>query len=88
MNPATIILVFVISWWMIFFASLSIGVRAQNEGEEGDAGVTEGTVPSAPTNPNLKKKALYSTGLAVLITVGYYFLATSGWISFRPVPGS
>jgi len=82
MNIATVILVFVISWWMVFFAALPIGVRAQSE-ENGD--VTEGTVPSAPSNPNLKKKAFYTTIIAVFITVGYYFLATSGWISFRPV---
>jgi len=84
MNIATILLVFVVTWWLTFFAALPIGVRAQNEGEEGEDGVTEGTIPSAPSNPNLKKKAKYATGIAVLLTIGYYFLATSGWISFRP----
>jgi len=80
MNIATIILVFVISWWLVFFTALPIGVKAQDESDEG---VTKGTVPSAPTNPNLKKKALYTTLAAVVITIGYYFLATSGLISFR-----
>ena len=81
MNIATIILVFVISWWMVFFAVLPIGVRAQNETEEG---VEKGTVPSAPANPNLKKKMLLTRLIAVVFTVGYYFLATSGLVSFRP----
>lgn len=80
MNIATIILVFVVTWWLVFMASLPVGVRAQNETEEG---TTEGTVPSAPSNPNLKKKALYTTLIAIGITVGYYFLADSGLINFR-----
>ena len=81
MNIATIILVFAITWWLVFFAALPIGVRAQSEDDEG---VVDGTIPSAPRNPQLKKKALYTTGVAILLTIGYYFLATSGWISFRP----
>jgi len=84
MSIPTIILVFVITWWMAFFAALPMGVRAQNEGEEGEAGVTRGTVPSAPSNPNLKKKAKYVTLVAIVVTVAYYFVATSGLISVRP----
>lgn len=81
MNIATIILVFVVTWWLIFFMALPVGVKAQDESDEG---VVEGTAPSAPVNPNLKKKALYTTLAAIIITVGYYFLATSGLVSFRP----
>lgn len=84
MNIATIILVFVVTWWLVFFAALPVGVKAQDESDEG---VTKGTVPSAPVNPNLKKKALYTTLVAVVFTVAYYFLATSGLISFRPPRG-
>jgi predicted secreted protein len=80
MNIATIILVYVVIWWMVFFAALPIGVRAQNETEEG---VIEGTVPSAPSNPNLLKKALYTSLIAAILTTGYYFLADSEIISFR-----
>lgn len=80
MNIATIILVYVISWWMVFFAALPVGVRAQNESNED---VVEGTAPSAPTNPNLKKKAFFTSIIALFITIGYYYIATSGLISFR-----
>lgn len=81
MNIATVLLVFVISWWMIFFAALPIGVRAQSEDEQE---VTKGTVPSAPSNPNLKKKALYTTLIAGLVTLAYYYVATTGLINLRP----
>jgi len=80
MNIATIILVFLVSWWMVFFMALPIGVRAQSETEDE---MVAGTVSSAPGNPNLKKKAIYTTVIAVVITIAYYFLATSGLVSFR-----
>ncbi|MBL4789226.1 MAG: DUF1467 family protein [Kordiimonadaceae bacterium] len=81
MNIATIILVYVIAWWMIFFAALPIGIKTQEEAGED---IVKGTVPSAPSNPNLKKKAYYASAIALVFTIGYYFVATSGWISFRP----
>ncbi|UTW54062.1 DUF1467 family protein [Kordiimonas sp. SCSIO 12610] len=80
MNIATIVLVYVVIWWMVFFAALPIGVRSQHESEEG---VVEGTEPGAPSNPNLLKKALYTTLIAAVLTTGYYFLVDSGVISFR-----
>jgi predicted secreted protein len=80
MNIATIILVYVIAWWMVFFAALPFGVRSQHETEEG---VTEGTEPGAPSNPNLKKKALVTSVIALVLTVIYYQLATSGLVNFR-----
>ncbi|NVJ71013.1 MAG: DUF1467 family protein [Alphaproteobacteria bacterium] len=80
MNIATIILVYVIAWWMVFFAALPFGVRSQHETEEG---VTEGTEPGAPADPMLKKKILITSLIAVVITTAYYFLATSDLITFR-----
>lgn len=80
MNWATIILVYVIAWWMVFFAALPFGVRAQSETDED---MVEGSVPSAPSNPNLKKKAIITSIIAVFLTIGYYFLATSDLINFR-----
>ncbi len=71
---------FVIAWWMVFFAALPIGVRSQNETDED---IVEGTVPSAPSNPNLKKKAFYTTLVAIVLTVAYYYVADSGIITFR-----
>lgn len=80
MNWATVILVYVIAWWMVFFAALPVGVRAQNETDED---MVEGSVESAPSNPNLKKKAIVTSIIAAFLTLAYYFLATSELISFR-----
>ena len=80
MSFVTLILVFVVVWWLVFFAVLPLGVKSQHELEEG---YEEGTDPGAPANPNLKKKIIYTSIAAFLLTVGYYFIATSGIIDFR-----
>ncbi len=80
MSFVTLILVYVIVWWLVFFAALPFGVSGQHEnGKE----ITEGTDPGAPTNPNLKKKALITSLIAAVLTTLYYFAATSGLIDFR-----
>jgi predicted secreted protein len=80
MNIATFILVYAIAWWMVFFAALPFGVKAQHESDEEQV---PGTADSAPVNPNLKKKALITSVIALVLTIAYYFLATSELISFR-----
>ena len=81
MNIATVILVYVICWWMVFIAALPIGVRQQNESDEG---VTLGTVPSAPVKPYLKFKIIGASVVAGVLTVLYYFIATSGMVDLDP----
>lgn len=81
MSVVTLILVFVIIWWLVFFAALPFGVQSLHEGDGNEA---EGTDPGAPSNPNLRKKAVVTSLIAALLTVAYYFLATSGLIDFRP----
>ncbi len=80
MNIATIILVFVIIWWLVFFPMLTIGVRTQ---EENNDNMVAGTVPSAPSNPRILRKMLITTGIAIILTVVYYLFAQSGLIDFR-----
>ncbi|MEM9739474.1 MAG: DUF1467 family protein [Pseudomonadota bacterium] len=51
------IVFFVLFWWLSFFIVLPIGVRGQYE----DGPVQEGTEEGAPSNPMIKKKALWAT---------------------------
>lgn len=81
MGFVTIILVFVIIWWLVFFAVLPFGVKAQHETEAGAEG---GTDPGAPSNPKLKMKILATSAIALVFTTIYYFVAASGLIDFRP----
>jgi len=55
MAVATAIAIYFLIWWIMLFAVLPWGVRAQ--GEEG----APGTDPGAPTVPRLKAKLLWTT---------------------------
>ncbi|MEQ8299170.1 MAG: DUF1467 family protein [Hyphomonas sp.] len=70
MTIASGVVVFVMAWWISFFAVLPIGVRGQFE----DGDITPGTEEGAPANPMLLKKVLWATiggaiitGIAVLV---------------------
>lgn len=64
MGIAGATIVFVLGWWISFFAVLPIGVQGQWE----DNSTTPGTEEGAPKNPMLLKKALWATIGAVVIT--------------------
>ena len=75
------IMVFLIAWWLFFFMMLPIGVRSQLEaGDE----IVPGTVESAPSKPNLLKKALAATILAALSVALFDWIVASQIIRFRP----
>jgi predicted secreted protein len=58
------IIVFVLAWWISFFAVLPIGVRGQWE----DDSTVPGTEEAAPKNPMLVKKAIWASAGAVVVT--------------------
>jgi predicted secreted protein len=61
MAITTAIAIYFLIWWVVLFAVLPWGVRAQ--GEEGAAG----TDPGAPRVPHLKAKLVWTTALATTI---------------------
>lgn len=64
MNIAENIVVFLVSWWMVLFIVLPIGVRTSEEaGEE----IVPGTAHSAPAHPRiLLKMGITTVGAAVI----------------------
>jgi len=58
------LVVFTIAWWVCFFIALPIGVQSQWE----DGTTVEGTEEAAPKEPMLRKKALWTTLAASVIT--------------------
>ncbi len=65
------IIVFLILWWLVFFAVLPIGVRGQFE----DGGVTPGTEEGAPSDPQLRRKAIWATIGAGGLTAALFILS-------------
>ncbi|MFT5485930.1 MAG: putative secreted protein [Paracoccaceae bacterium] len=74
-------LVFVVVWWLVFFVSLPFGARSFHEAGEA---VDVGNESSAPMRPRVWLKAGISTVIAIILTIGVYFLIDSGALSFRP----
>jgi predicted secreted protein len=66
------IMVYVILWWMVFFAALPFGVRTPEEGE-----VEKGHATSAPVRPRLWLKAGVTTAIAAVLWAGAYWLVKS-----------
>ena len=62
MGAASIVLVFIIVWWLVFFMVLPYGIRTS------DKPGRPGTVASAPIKPRLWLKAAITTGIAAVIT--------------------
>lgn len=75
MNIATFIITFGCIWWLIFFMALPIGVTIDETPQKGHAS-------SAPKNPNLWKKALVTTVIALVITLGFFALLDGGYLAF------
>jgi predicted secreted protein len=70
-------MVFVILWWLVFFAVLPFGVRVPDKVEKGHAS-------SAPARPRLWLKAGVTTVIAAVLWGGAYWLITSDLVSVRP----
>jgi len=80
MNFFTIVLVFVVAWWLVLFPMLSRGVTSQCDHSEERV---PGTDPGAPVNANLKGKLIRTTIIATVITLVFYFIQDLGLVDFR-----
>lgn len=79
MAISSAIVLFAIIWFMTFFVALPIRLRTQ--GDEGD--VAPGTHAGAPAVHNLKKKAIITTAVALVIWAIVVTIILSGVISVR-----
>lgn len=79
MGIVTGALVFLISWWMVFFIALPIGIHTQDEVGE----VAHGTVGSAPSRPRLLLKAGIAIIFACIFTYLAYLASAEHWILLK-----
>lgn len=76
MNPVSGITLFTIVWWVVFFCLLPVGMRQPEQRVAGE-------MPGAPVAPNLKRKALWTTGISIVIWLVIYGLVKMDIYSFR-----
>lgn len=79
MGPTSAIVLFAVIWFMTFFIVLPIRLKTQ-----GDVGeIVPGTQAGAPHEHNLKKKALITTAIAIVLWCVIAGIILSGLITVR-----
>jgi predicted secreted protein len=81
MAISTAIAIYFLIWWIVLFAVLPWGVRAQ--GDEG----APGTDPGAPLVPHLKAKLGWTTVIATLVFGVCAFVYVNGLITLDDLAG-
>lgn len=77
MTITSIIVLFSVIWFMVFFCVLPVQFRSQ-----ADLGkVTPGTPASAPEDAMLPQKAKITTAIAAVLFVIVYLIIQSGWVT-------
>lgn len=67
MNLFLAIAIYVILWWLVFFAMLPIGARSAHEAGER---YVQGAEHGAPKVHNIRLKMLLATGIAAVLWLG------------------
>jgi predicted secreted protein len=75
MAVATAVAIYFLIWWIVLFAVLPWGVRAQE-----DDGAP-GTDPGAPRVPRLMAKLLWTTVVAGVVWAIAAFVYAKGWVT-------
>ena len=65
MPIASAIVLLSVYWFIILFIVLPINVTTQND----EQNIIEGTAPSSPVNPNLKRKFSITTIVSVILWI-------------------
>jgi predicted secreted protein len=77
MTITAAIVLFSVTWFMVFFMVLPVRFKSQADMGE----VVPGTPKSAPANADLPRKAKITTAIAVVLSLLIYGVIRSGWIT-------
>ncbi len=79
MTITAALVLFAVTWFMVFFCVLPIRFQSQDEA----GAVVAGTPKSAPATEAIGKKAKLTTLIAIALWVALYFTITSGVITLN-----
>ena len=71
------LIIYVLIWWIVFFALLPIDVNREKKDN------IKGIDPGAPENPKIIKKFAYSTLITSIIFIIIYLLVKSEYLNIR-----
>ena len=79
MSPTGLAIIYIIIWWIVFFAILPIDVERKKIVK------IDGEDPGSPENPKMLKKFLYCTGITTIIFIGIYLLMKFEYLNLRNI---
>ena len=84
MKPGAAIAIYLLFWAITLFAVLPFGVRTTREvgGEP-----VPGEADSAPADPMLGKKIVWTTAIATALFAVFYANYNAGWVTLDDIPG-
>ena len=79
MSATGLAIIYIIIWWIVFFAILPIDVdRIKIEKIEGED-------PGSPENPKILKKFIYCTGITTILFTIIYLLMRFEYLNLRNI---
>ena len=79
MSITGLAIIYIIIWWIVFFAILPIDVNRAKVVK------IEGEDPGSPENPKMLKKFLYCTGITTIIFVINYLMMKYEYLNLRNI---
>ena len=84
MGWVTGIVVYILTWWVVLFAILPLGVVSRH-----DAGLpNNGSDPGAPVDPKLKKKFITTTWISAVAFILLWLTLHFHWVTLPNLPSS
>ena len=79
MSPTGLAIIYIIIWWIVFFAILPIDV------ERNKIVKIDREDPGSPENPKMLKKFIYCTGITTVLFIIIYLLMKFEYLNLRNI---
>ena len=79
MSPTGLAIIYIIIWWIVFFAILPIDVERKKMVK------IDGEDPGSPENPKMLKKFVYCTVITTVVFVVIYLLMKFEYLNLRNI---
>ena len=79
MSTTGLAIIYIIIWWIVFFAILPIDVERKKMIK------VEGEDPGSPENPKMLKKFIYCTGITTFLFIFIYLLMKFEYFNLRHI---
>ncbi len=79
MSPTGLAIIYIIIWWIVFFAILPIDVERKKMVK------IDGEDPGSPENPKMLKKFIYCTGITTVLFIMIYLLMKFEYLNLRNI---